>query len=648
MTGHGSDTRRGRQTRPGLEGLERRDLLSGTAAAAGQGGAAAEVNPAQSSGSGSNASSQVPRVRQIRYTTPQGTHVAITLYGVGTLYGTTVDPDGGLNLRFSGTSAQTGIVAKVHGGTGYAPLRTLQHRLVPAQSLSGIGSSLLNVVNLRKFDLVSGGRINLTGGVHILFLNSVAPDTQVSLRQTPPQLLPNGSTTAGSNTTASENGVNLAFLTDLTGAQTLTGVSGTVVPGFNLLAAGTSPLTPATNAVPQAAPPGVIVSINHVNGPPRGALLLGTPQVFAYDTKQNALIRFDTTTGEPTLTIPKALPTATAGTDAGVALARVNTRTVVLIDDGSDVYAYNPLDGSFLGSFTLNSLKSEQVGLGHPSRIGTVDSYTVVSNPNGGPDKQGVIQAINVGSSLAVGAAVASGPAFFAQRGFGLSGGLTGVPGSSTLYAVGAATFDPFQPLQPLLGLSSLTPSVPSQGTPVTFTETARNALTNQGALIPTGPNGQQPTTANDALGSVNEFLALGTGRTTLPNGLTVNQVTLYSPTNYTSQANILLDDPNPLSALSGSLRPQLAGAALVDVQGNTQSFRAFDAQGLVFNGGGYINLMKINDASDTTVLGLPFQHAEIPHRSNVTIFSSTRAVGGRNGVTVLPNAQPTGPLSLP
>ena len=40
--------------------------------------------------------------------------------------------------------------------------------------------------------------------------------------------------------------------------------------------------------------------------------------------------------------------------------------------------------------------------------------------------------------------------------------------------------------------------------------------------------------------------------------------------------------------------------------------------------------------------------HAEIAHRSNVTILSSPRSVQGRNGVTIQANLQPVGPLSLP
>jgi hypothetical protein len=638
MSSRASELRRARQSRPGLEGLEGRELLS-AAGPSTSAQIAPTVSPAQST--------TIPRIRQLNYQTPQGAHVTVTLYGDGSLFGSTVDTNGGLNLRFSGTNAQTGIVGEVHGGSGFAPLESLQHLLVPAQSLSGLGSTLLNVVNLKNFNLVSGGRINLTGGVHVLFLNSVAADTQVNIRETPPDLLPGGS----SSTSATENGVNLEFLFSVSGAQTLSGVSSVVVPGFNLLAAGQSS---SSAPVPQAAPAGVVISIKYVNGPPRDTVLLGSPQIFGYDSTTNSLIRFDTITGNPTLTIPNALPAANA--NAGVTLARDNGQLVALISDGSNVYAYNPLDGSPVGSFSLANLIAEGVGLNNPTRLGTFDTYVAVSDPGNGPNNLGVIQPINVTASLATGQAVPIGPAYPSQRGFGLSGGMTGIPGLENLYTAGGAVFDQYEPFQQQLGIASLSPTAPSlNNAQVTLSEVARNALTTQSqtnppqnTTTPTNSHGQSATSPNNALGSLDQNLALDTGLTTNAAGQTVNGVTLFSPTTYASKGTINLNDSNLLTGLSGSFFPALNGAALVDVQGNTQSFRSLDAQGLVFNGEGNVNLMKIQNAADTTIIGLPFGHAQIPHRSNVTIVSSNRSVGDRNGVTVIPNLQPTGPLSLP
>jgi hypothetical protein len=635
----GSKTRTVRQSRPGLEPLEARALLSGS------------QDPAA--------------LKQLAYTAPDGAHVVIHLFGAGNLNGSTVDPDGALNLRFSGTNQQTGIVAHVHGGSGEAPLRSLQSLNLPPGSLSGIGSTLLNVVNLQSFDLVAGGQINLTGGVHLLFLNSAASDTQINLRELPetsPTTTTNasGQTVVTLPTTASQNGQTLTYTVDSAQGQTLSNVSGIFVPGTNVTLQNIEPgaIHPQPGAPP--APPGVVISINHVNGPARDNALLGNPQVFGFDPTANALIRFDTVTGNPTLTIPNVLPNP--ATEAGVALARVSGSLVVLISDGSNVYAFNATSGAPVGQFSLANLKAS-TGMANPTRLGTFDTYTAVSDPTAGPGGLGEIQPIDVTRSLSTGQAQPltnkAGnpvPPYALTRAFGLAGGLSGVPGLNTLYATGGAHFDPFQPNQFQLGFSSLSPSIPSASGPGgTLRETARTAATNaNGSTIPSDSHGATPpagglgASLNNALGSIDQNLALFNGQTTNAAGNTVDNITLFNPVSFVKLGNITLNDLNPLTGLSGSFRPALAGSALVDVQGNTQSFRAQDAQGLVFSGEGNVNLVKIHNATDTTIFGYPFGHALIPHRTDVTIVSSTRTVGSRNGVTVIQGLKPTGPLSLP
>jgi len=669
---NGSSTRRARQSRPEMERLEGRELLS----ADGSGVttlAATAVAAARLPGAG----------QEFDYTTPDGTRVGIRLHGVGSLAGTYVDPDGALNLRFSGTNEATQINARVHGGTRRAPLRSVQSLYAPPTTLSGVGGSLINLINLKDFDLVPGGRINLTAGVHVLFLNSVAADTQVQLREMPPALQPAAPSTpnlatpappAGSGLSYStagitgpftENGVTLSYLSNLTGARTLTDVSGLFVPGPNLHVTNITSANPNSPPPgPPPAPPGVVVSINHVNGPVRDGRSIGNPQLFAYDKDKDQLVRFDAVTGRPTLSIPNALHGNTAG-EAGVTLAHAGGKLVVLVGDGNTVYAYDPLNGAALGSFSTAPLKAPPVGLANPTRLGTYDSFTVVGDPTAGPNGLGKLQAIDVTASLATGQAVVltdpstgnpAVPPYVSQRGFQLTGGLAGLPGLNTLYAAGAAHFDPFQPDQFQLGVASLSPGVPSAtSSGAALTETDRNPLigntstgagtivTNaQGATVPGG-------NLNNAFGNVDLSLALITGKGTDPNtGLPANTVSLYNPTSFAKQRDIYLDTPDTLTALSGSFRPDLKGVALVDVQGNTQSFRARDAQGLVFNGEGNVNLVKIRAASHSTILGYPFGHAQIPARSDVTILSSGRSVGSRNGVIDVPNLQPTGPLSLP
>ena len=608
----GSIIRPKRQARPALEGLEERAMLDAKPAAALRAASAPQVTD-----------------KEVRYTTPGGARVDVALYGLGSLKGTTVDPDGALNLRFQGTNAQTGIVGKVTGGNGRAPLRTLIHAALPAASVSGIGSSLVNVVNLKGFDLVEGGRVNLTGGVHTFFLNSVAANTEVQLREIPPALLSSSSTTS-----ANQNGVTLGFLADQAGAQSLTGTGGSFVAGINLVS-NTVLTSPKPNQ--HQAPPGIVAVINDVNGPARPQAGLGAPQIFGYDPAVNALIRFDVDTGAPTLTIPNALPAG--GIQAGVTLARNSGKLVVLVSDGVAVQAYNPLDGSKVGSFSVANLAAG--GLVSPTKLGNVDSFTVIGDPTAGSNGNGLIQILDVTRSLATGQAVPVGVPFSAQREFGLSGGMTGVPGSSTLYAVGGAHFDSFQPDKFQLGVASLAPSATPGG--AGFRETSRTAVTNLGQTLTTNAKGGTPASPDSAFASVDLNLALITS-----SNATTNTVTLYSPTSFSKSGTVTLNNPNQLSGISWVLRPALAGSALVDVQGNIQSFRAHTTKGLVLSDLGNLNLLKIDQAVDTTVVAYPFGHAEIGKRTNVTIASSKRVVAGRNGVTDMPALTPTGPLSLP
>ncbi len=68
----------------------------------------------------------------------------------------------------------------------------------------------------------------------------------------------------------------------------------------------------------------------------------------------------------------------------------------------------------------------------------------------------------------------------------------------------------------------------------------------------------------------------------------------------------------------------------------------------MVLNDTGNLNLVKFNSVANSTIVGLPINHLEINQRSNVSVVSSTRDVGKRNGVDVVSKLQPIGPLSQP
>src|SRR5262249_4927056 len=110
--------------------------------------------------------------------------------GLGNLLGTTLTSSGALELVYGDTNAYSKITGSVHGGGGHAPLASIQNsRLISAgasNSLSGVGGDVVQSFLLSPFDLIDGGRINLTPGVNSLILDSIGADTQINLRALPP------------------------------------------------------------------------------------------------------------------------------------------------------------------------------------------------------------------------------------------------------------------------------------------------------------------------------------------------------------------------------------------------------------------------------------------------------------------------------
>jgi hypothetical protein len=623
-----SITRAGQQARPSLEGLEGRRLLSSA-----PGSAQADIHSLTAPGV----------VHQFDYTTPQGSRVDIRLFGLGNLAGTTVDPDGGLNLVFSGTNAATAIIGHVSGGTGQAPLRSFYNADVPPLNLTGIGGSPLAQVHLQDFNLVSGGEVNLTAGVDTLILNSAASNSQIHLRYLPQSF----SSTTSTSMSATANGVTTQYSIGKDGSLTLSSVSGQFTPGLNLqaprsntttvpssaTATGSTTLTiPISSSAAPPAPPGIILNINHIQGI-RNTVGLEDPEVFGYDPTQSALIRFDATTGAE---IGTPIPVSGLGTAAaGVALGRNNGSLVVLVGNGTTIDAFDAVSGAPVGSFSTANLSS--LGLNTITGIGSTDDKTVVSDATAPPG--GTLLRIDVTASLAspTHQAVPIGSPFSPTRQFQLSGDLTGVAASNTIYAPGAAHFDSFQPDLFQAGLLSVSTGGGKLG------ESARTALTSQGAEIDISPPGSNLISPPQAFGSVDQNLALVTG---VANGQ--NTVTLLSAATLSNAGTTTLNDPNLLSGLSESFRPDLVGSALIDIQGNVQSVRALDANGLVLNDAGNLNLVKAAQMSNSVVIGMPLGHVQMPNRSNVTLLSTARIFADRGGVTVVPHLKQVGPLSLP
>jgi hypothetical protein len=614
--------------------------------------------------------------RVFTYTTPSGGQATIAVVGLGNLLGTTVS-SGVLELVYGDTNAFSKITGSVHGGNGHAPLGSIQNNeLIAAgnqNSLSGVGGDVLQAVLLSPFDLIAGGRINLTPGVNSVVLDSIGADTQVNLRALPPppvttttvatstllvsssvtatggvsssftvfrDFSTNTSTTSSSNTTlealqsttvSSPYSTSTTYVSNGNGSQTLTAVNGTFTSAGNIVEK--LPSSQPIQTVPPA-PPGIILKVNRISGATNGPINLQTdPRMFAYDPVTGQVIRFALNLNSDIANVDTSFPAINVPGDpqvAGLDIAWNGQQRVVLVSSGTNVYAYNASTGAFVGSFTttvpINS-------------IGATDTLTVL-----GSYQTNQLFAISLSASLRTGTAqpAAGDPKPFTPAPeFTLLGGLTSSPGTNIVFATVAAHFDTTQPNMTQLGIEAVsTASVHTvkgkgsvffnQLTTLASTAIEQPEFINIPAVQPaTGPPGQ-------ALGSLDQTLALVTSASDGTNTVS------------TEHGTFTFNYPDPLAALSESFRPDLVGSALIDIQGTVQSVRGDTATGLVLNDTGNLNLAKFRSIKDSTIVGQPISHIQFLKRSHVLLLTPSRTKGSRNGVTVDKHLNQIGPLSQP
>jgi hypothetical protein len=374
---------------------------------------------------------------------------------------------------------------------------------------------------------------------------------------------------------------------------------------------------------------------------PLGTPPLLNPVLYTVDTTTNQLIRLtvnsvtDTAsqaTVDTTFT-PVALPVS-SGARPSVGLAQNGTEEVVLVGIGTTVYAYDAATGAAVGNFVVSQLGSVD-GIGS-SALGTMFTQ------NGG-----IGLSVNVQASLASGSAV--GAPIFPQREFVFNGGVTGVAGIDALYVDGAAHFDTAQPnlfqfgtaLYSLIGVELSRTAIPGFFSP----------------FINAGPTGLLPSPF-DGTGSLDTRLA----RLLPPNPVlgTGTSIRLVNPTNETTVKTIPVATTDTLAGLSESYHPELAGtsgnaaqtgAAIININGDARRVLSQDTTGLIYNVSGAVNLVGVHKAVDSTFIGYPLNHIEVPIRQNSQFLSNQRGFNGRvtrNGISVVPGRPPIGPLALP
>ncbi len=428
-----------------------------------------------------------------------------------------------------------------------------------------------------------------------------------------------------------------------TGAVTLSNVTGLFTPTANLISTP-NPANPGPNPLP----PGVLFQVGAVIG--TGGTV-GAGEVYGYDPTINALIEFNTVTGAAGNIIPVGGPQTTA---AGVGLGRIDREIVVLLARGNMVQVYDASSGNFKGMFTTNNLGT--YGFTGVNGVAYTGTATVLSDSNAsipvqseGTTDYGVMISIDVKSSLAMHVAVPAVGAsqFVTENGFSFASDPTGVGTTNSVYMFGAAALNvneqPFRQAA-VQTISNLDSNKPKQSSLTVLANPSNpNSVTpniNFGGPVSTGPlTGQGSPT-----GGFESLLGLDQGVT---NG--TNFVRLYNPFTLAAVDSVNLQTPDLLAAISETFHPELAGSALIDVQGNVSAFNATSATGMVLNDQGNLNLVQIGTAQNSEVVGEPLGHVQIPRREGtVTLVTTSRSVGTRGGVVIVPALRTLGTLSLP
>lgn len=592
----GQKQRASRHVRPEIDCLETRRLLNGKIRLRKNGALLSDDDFARAV---LQMTQNVPlNQRRIAYSTPDGTRVVVNLYGKGTMKGTSVRPDGALDLVFNKTNFETRIIATVkgrHGRKVEVPLASVHDADSPERNNTATGVDPIAALQLRDFRLIEGGFINLMGGVINVNLRSVARRASLYLQEGEP--ISTGTTT---------------------GSFIATG--GASIGGINQVSSAT-----VSENQPTEGPTGIEIRIDRIDAGPTETPPFGNPQVFAVDPAAKTLIRFDTKTGNSTLTVP--IPTLADATPS-VGLASRGDELLVLVGNVQEVLAFNAVTGNSVGTFSTANLAA--LGLTEVDGIGSSSTRTLLTATNGSAVR------VDIAASLASGQAVSVGSAFTPQREFVFNGDATGVAGLSNLYVDGAAHFDTFQPNQFQFGVMTLAQSGAG------FQEQARTAIS---PFINAGANGLDPNPFV-GFGSVDGSLAqLGTAA----GG--INPITLSNPTNLAFSGIVRLKYAPQLHGLSESLHPELASASLIDINGNLKRFVGKNISGLVLNTRGLVNLVSVHTATNSAFIGRPLNHVEFINKNNVQLISTARGGNGtldRNDVTVDKTLAPTGPLVIP
>lgn len=655
-----------------------------------------------------------------------GAKAIITLYGNGTLISnpnltpgtpeydavnTHVDSNGGIHVIFDGTSSNSQIIGSLlNVPKNVNPnINEIRDADVSPYDTTGVGTNQMGYINLSRFNLANGGRINLSAGVQRIFINDIGHGTQLDLAAlaTPPTTSPQNPGGLNSTTTTSTSGSTA--VTNSTGQKTITTtVNGitviTTLPTTDQLTVSNYELTgvggiilpgaiPSTSGNTRVEIQGVELIVRNVNGSdnpfsPFGSnsnitfantslsnTRIGNELLAGVDAVNQNLLLFQVLRDPTTFALAQAnqvgsikvieqvqeqgnvnLPLVGAavaqyGNTPLPAPMNVNgtTQQVVVVGYGNIVQAYSMITGNMVGWFKIPA----NTGITKIDGIaGSGGNIYVTDSKNGAlPPQNAITQGFNLTASLDAPSkyGVVSGNPLTSPNSFTSKGGLTGVSGVSFIYNAGSAYFDPYTPTNPDAQLGIMKINV----------DTNSNLSVNTSAKV----NGSQVAATDYVMGSVDQNILLVNPASAVNSAnLTTYTAQMYNPTTLASAGSITINtQPNTvISGLSESFYPQLFGSSVIDVKGNLKTFSAVNTNNMVLNVNGIANYTRINDAQNTTIVAHPILHLAVSWKpkSNVNIISSARPTdtttggksrpGTRGGVQIVKKLPIIGPLVTP
>lgn len=637
-----------------------------------------------------------------------GAKAVITLYGPGTLqtqkvaangfpvYNSAGDPvydesksthydskTGLISILFDGTTSESQIIGMVYGTKLRPQIETIRDADVSDFDNTGVGTNQMGYVNLNRFDLANGGRINFSAGVQRIFLNEVGAGTQIDVAalKTPPTTSPQnpgglGTTTVTSSsgstavtgggtsttTTTTVNGITVITTLPTTDQITvsngeLTGVGGLILPGA----------IPSTSRNTRVEVQGVELVFKKVKGvanpkgqpSPRlgkeffGGLIDNTTPgdddyLVFYQVNRNAsTLAIESATADQYVPIKApsgfgspALTLLGSGVGEYVTTRTINGQDVPVSEqvvtagytfkDGSlaDRYfvnAYSVVDRTLVGSFEV---VDPDTGAAYAfDGLGGSSGNLYLTTTNGGTNGTGLTQGIDLSASLKTGNSVFLGNALNYPETFYSRGGTAGVAGISYVYSVGLSYFTPYNPINqdPQLGIMKI------------GVDSSQNLSVNSTTQIGDSVSLLQPV--EYVMGSVDQNLVVidpatkSTESIKNADGVTVTKsyysANMYNPNSLASAGSFKLyvDANQKLGGLSESFYPQLFGSAVIDVRGNLKTYSADSTSNLVLNVNGIANYVRSKSTDNTTIIGHPILHLAVGRKpgSNVDIFSSSR-----------------------